>query len=173
MILAPANEAVHMLQILAETLRIARLRIKELEAETNIQTTEINRLMEYVNASESAGRTMYGQQVDELKQVRQHLCAAMAYKRRSWHIPRPSTVPLLILYLLWYAAMFAECINSYILHIVGMVIMPIEEAKHAKDFALPHLPKACMLLMIHFCMLLVTHLLNVPDLERGTTGCRQ
>lgn len=58
-----------MLQILAETLRIARLRIKELEAETNIQTTELNRLKEYVNASESAGRTMYGQQVDELKQV--------------------------------------------------------------------------------------------------------
>ncbi len=58
------------LQILGETLRIARLRIKELEAETNIQTTELNRLKEYVNASESAGRTMYGQQVDELKQVR-------------------------------------------------------------------------------------------------------
>ena len=57
------------LQILGETLRIARLRIKELEAETNIQTTELNRLKEYVNASESAGRTMYGQQVDELKQV--------------------------------------------------------------------------------------------------------
>ncbi len=57
------------LQILGETLRVARLRIKELEAETNIQTTELNRLKEYVNASESAGRTMYGQQVDELKQV--------------------------------------------------------------------------------------------------------
>ena len=57
------------LQILGETLRIARLRIKELEAETNIQTTELNRLKEYVNASESAGRTMYGQQVDELKQA--------------------------------------------------------------------------------------------------------
>ena len=57
------------MQILGETLRIARLRIKELEAETNIQTTELNRLKEYVNASESAGRTMYGQQVDELKQV--------------------------------------------------------------------------------------------------------
>ena len=54
---------------MGETLRIARLRIKELEAETNIQTTELNRLKEYVNASESAGRTMYGQQVDELKQV--------------------------------------------------------------------------------------------------------
>ena len=63
------SEAVSMLQILAETLRIARLRVKELEAETNIQTTELNRLKEYVNASESAGRTMYGQQVDELKQV--------------------------------------------------------------------------------------------------------
>jgi len=61
--------AYHAMQILGETLRIARLRIKELEAETNIQTTELNRLKEYVNASESAGRTMYGQQVDELKQV--------------------------------------------------------------------------------------------------------
>lgn len=62
------------LQILGETLRIARLRIKELEAETNIQTTELNRLKEYVNASESAGRTMYGQQVDELKQVGPSRC---------------------------------------------------------------------------------------------------
>ena len=133
MILAPANEAVHMLQILAETLRIARLKIKELEAETNIQTTEINRLKEYVNASESAGRTMYGQQVDELKQVRQHLCTAIAYKRRSWHIPRPSTVPLLILYLLWYIVPIAGCIDSYILRIVVMITMHVEEAEHAKD----------------------------------------
>lgn len=68
------------MQILAETLRIARLRIKELEAETNIQTTEVNRLKEYVNASESAGRTMYGQQVDELKQVRHHFCTATLYR---------------------------------------------------------------------------------------------
>ncbi|KAL0055275.1 hypothetical protein WJX82_009859 [Trebouxia sp. C0006] len=70
-------------QILGETLRIARLRIKELEAETNIQTTELNRLKEYVNASESAGRTMYGQQVDELKQtVAQHV-AQMDYMRHA------------------------------------------------------------------------------------------
>lgn len=72
-----------MLQILAETLRIARLRIKELEAETNIQTTEVNRLKEYVNASQSAGRTMYGQQVDELKQVRHRFCTATLYKLQS------------------------------------------------------------------------------------------
>ena len=57
------------MQILGETLRIARLRIKELEAETNLQQTELNRFKEYVNASETAGRTLYGQQVDDLKQV--------------------------------------------------------------------------------------------------------
>ena len=54
---------------MGETLRIARLRVKELEAETNLQQTELNRLKEYVNASETAGRTLYGQQVDDLKQA--------------------------------------------------------------------------------------------------------
>lgn len=60
---------VYVAQIVGETLRIARLRVKELEAETNLQQTELNRLKEYVNASETAGRTLYGQQVDDLKQV--------------------------------------------------------------------------------------------------------
>ncbi|KAL3133043.1 hypothetical protein ABBQ38_006949 [Trebouxia sp. C0009 RCD-2024] len=70
-------------QVLAETLRIARLRIKELEAETNIQTTELNRLNEYVNASESVGRTMYGQQVDELKQTVAQNVAQLDYMRHA------------------------------------------------------------------------------------------
>lgn len=104
--LAPANKAVHMLQILAETLRIARLRVKELEAETNIQTTEINRLKEYVNASESAGRTMYGQQVDELKQVGQHLYAASPYIWQPWH--KSSTAPLPMLCTLWFGFTLAR-----------------------------------------------------------------
>lgn len=34
-----------------------------------MQQTELNRLKEYVNASETAGRTLYGEQVDDLKQV--------------------------------------------------------------------------------------------------------